>query len=594
MAENQIDISVNLIAEKALASLQAIEKQVKNADTGFDKLGKTVTFLNQGFQIVSSAVSKLVASFDESIKAAIDQENAINELNVALKGAGVTSKLISQEIQIFASELSKTTTFADEVTTSAAAMYITLTKSTVGVKEATIAAQNLSAQFGIDLNEAMRKIVKSGEDGGLALKKMGIEIQKGATDSETLANAISKINGELSGVAASKINTYEGAIKQAKNAWGELLENIGNYIIKNPLIIETIKTTTAAFLKLAEAMQSTAQDAMVMSQDELRKSLKATEEEIAKVEKTLEDLQQLSEEGLINTNQVDGLTQQLDVLLLKHQAYEDQLTIIQEDKEAEREGKRDAAKEKRISKINEEILMLQEASKNSTLSEQDQIIAMDLFKVEQKLKTETDLTKIIELEEQKRDLIKQKNAEADKKRTDLEFKQKLQSTAQGLGALAALAQAGGEKSFGLWKAMASAQAIVSGYLAVINALATGGPFPFNIVAASAVGTMAALQVRNIQMSEPPKYQDGGIIGGSSYVGDSQIARVNSGEMILNRDSQQALFNNLSSGGMGGTTINVNINGNLINDDENVTSLAQKLSDAVRFRNVDLVASTVGV
>ena len=52
----------------------------------------------------------------------------------------------------------------------------------------------------------------------------------------------------------------------------------------------------------------------------------------------------------------------------------------------------------------------------------------------------------------------------------------------------------------------------------------------------------------------PKFENGGIVGGGYYTGDKITARVNSGEMILNRDQQANLFamaNGASGGGLTG-------------------------------------------
>lgn len=44
------------------------------------------------------------------------------------------------------------------------------------------------------------------------------------------------------------------------------------------------------------------------------------------------------------------------------------------------------------------------------------------------------------------------------------------------------------------------------------------------------------------------FADGGIVGGNSYTGDRLLARVNSGEMVLNKSQQQELFKQINSGG----------------------------------------------
>ena len=50
----------------------------------------------------------------------------------------------------------------------------------------------------------------------------------------------------------------------------------------------------------------------------------------------------------------------------------------------------------------------------------------------------------------------------------------------------------------------------------------------------------------------PKFADGGIFSGSSFIGDNMIARVNSGEMILNNRQQKNLFNLLNGNGSNGS------------------------------------------
>lgn len=63
----------------------------------------------------------------------------------------------------------------------------------------------------------------------------------------------------------------------------------------------------------------------------------------------------------------------------------------------------------------------------------------------------------------------------------------------------------------------------------------GIPFVGAMMAVSAVASLVAA------MATIPKFAEGGIVGGSSFFGDKLLARVNSGEMILNRDQQRTLY-----------------------------------------------------
>jgi hypothetical protein len=80
------------------------------------------------------------------------------------------------------------------------------------------------------------------------------------------------------------------------------------------------------------------------------------------------------------------------------------------------------------------------------------------------------------------------------------------------------------------------------------------PFPANLAAvATVVATIASV------FSSLPKFADGGIVGGSSYFGDKLLARVNSGEMILNQ-GQQARLLSMTDGGNVRVTGDVRLNG----------------------------------
>lgn len=74
------------------------------------------------------------------------------------------------------------------------------------------------------------------------------------------------------------------------------------------------------------------------------------------------------------------------------------------------------------------------------------------------------------------------------------------------------------------------------------------PFPANLVAAATVMAGLASIIASIKNAASGNFAEGGIVGGSSMVGDRLIARVNSGEMILNGSQQRNLFNLLDNGG----------------------------------------------
>jgi len=82
-------------------------------------------------------------------------------------------------------------------------------------------------------------------------------------------------------------------------------------------------------------------------------------------------------------------------------------------------------------------------------------------------------------------------------------------------------------------------------LAAAKTFAAHAYIPF-VGTALAAGFIAQQQAGAIAAAIP-KFADGGIVSGSSYFGDKLIARVNSGEMILNGTQQNNLFKILDKG-----------------------------------------------
>jgi hypothetical protein len=595
---SEVEIQVKLIATQALSSLKTLEAQAQKNNSVFNTLGKGAVFLNQGFQLISSATQKLTGIFSGCIDAAIEQENAVNELTTALKGAGITGVRSSQELQLLAAELQKTTTFSDETTLSAISLYVQLNKTSIGIKEAVIAAQNLSARFGTDLNSAMLKIIKSSEDGGAALKRYGIVITEGATKAETMANAAEAVNNKIGGTAASKVNTYSGAIIQAKNAWSDLLEGVGTYITTNPQIITAIKTTTDLLIKLATIMASPAQKAMAMNADQLK-------QKITDVGKEIEKLTPVA--ALFKTS---PFALQIKKLTEEQKTYADQLILLEKDKNEKIKGSSEShylnlklldSAYAQYKKTDAQALMDLEVLKKDSefetlalgLGEKE---ALDiLYKAQELERNGQHNDAMSALKKGYNDSQKALDAKAKTERENslsnlFNFEKimngnKVANFKDTLGTIATLQDSNNKALVIVGKAAALAQITISTAEGVAKCWSLG-PILGAILAPLVItaGAMQAAKVMGV------KLQEGGIVPGSSYYGDNQVARINSGEMVLNRDQQQNLFNSIANNNLGGNVVNIHIAGNVISDDENIEKLARKLSDAVEFRNVELRAS----
>lgn len=242
----------------AKASVAQVEKSVLGLRGSFATLGKSIGGIGSALRSAQGIAIGFAAVFAGAkvIRAAEEQEDAINRLNAALKVNGDTSAETSKELQEYASNLQKVTKIGDELTLSNLALLQSIAPLT---KEGLIAANNaaadLSAALRIDLQSAIRLVGRAAIGDVELFKRYGIEVRKGANDAETFANALKAVNSRTGGAAANELNTYSGATAQLSNAFGDALEEIGLIIIQTPEVIDSIKSITSLFASLAETIK---------------------------------------------------------------------------------------------------------------------------------------------------------------------------------------------------------------------------------------------------------------------------------------------------------------------------------------------------
>lgn len=151
-------------------------------------------------------------------------------------------------------------------------------------------------------------------------------------------------------------------------------------------------------------------------------------------------------------------------------------------------------------------------------------------------------------------------------------------------------------AFIIAKAAALAQVIIGRglALAMVPAQTSSIPYPANIAAAAQMTTLininAGLQAATIGAAAIKGFQDGGIVGGTSQVGDRQIIRANAGERILTARENRVLTEAIDENSLGGGGLTVNVNSPTLLNEEMVGDLIDAINDQVEFNNKELRAS----
>jgi hypothetical protein len=258
MSETTVQIDIELLTNSFKTALAGATNQTnqfsQKAKSNFDAVKTSFAVMAgslaaNAFQNVASAI---VGALGNVIDEAAGSEQAIQNLNIALRSAGLYSAKSSQDMQEFAASLQAITIYSDEAIMSSSGLLLSLTNLDAnGVKAATRAAADLAATLNIDLSSATDMITKAINGNTVGFKKIGVEIQKGDTDAQRLANTLRALSSQ-EGAAAAATNTYAGARAKQNNQQSELLESLGKLVTQNPAVIASINATSAAFTSMAD------------------------------------------------------------------------------------------------------------------------------------------------------------------------------------------------------------------------------------------------------------------------------------------------------------------------------------------------------
>jgi len=271
MADVQLKINLtgNKEAQQALETLikQAKEtgKQVSNTGAAFDSIKKGAAAALGSVQNIASSLFSLKgliaaagAAFATSklIDAANAQEDAINKVNAALAQSGEFSQEASQEIQDFAAQIQATSKVGDEAALEIFALASSFGLSKDQAKLATQASVDFAAATGKSANEAVKAFASSlsGEVGELGKVNPALK----TLTKEQLANgeAIRVVAKQYEGFSQKTLATFSGATAQARNAFGDLLEELGFFITKNPVVIAAVNSSQRLFKSLGEVVSA--------------------------------------------------------------------------------------------------------------------------------------------------------------------------------------------------------------------------------------------------------------------------------------------------------------------------------------------------
>jgi phage-related protein len=243
---DKLTIGVELDSKGAIKNLDELKKGIKGVgkvskdagkgissfDKALDTAFKSMTLLNQGVQLAITSYNTLSSALETVTDAYATQENAQRGLVNTLKLQGQFTREAMQDFTDFAGQLQKTTVVGDEVTLSFLKQAKAMGLSNEQAKNAVTAAANLSAATGRDLNSAFAQTLKT--FGGFA-GELGevLPEMKDLTAAQLKAGAATELlNKKFQGEAEALTELFSGSAIQRANAFGDVLEEIGQTFVE--------------------------------------------------------------------------------------------------------------------------------------------------------------------------------------------------------------------------------------------------------------------------------------------------------------------------------------------------------------------------
>lgn len=243
----------------------------------FTTVERDTAALGRRMQTLGSKLSvgltlPLVAFGAAAVKAYADSEDAIAQVEAAIRSTGGAAGKTTEALKKQAEALMKISVFDDdEILGKVTANLLTFTNvAGESFDKAQIAVLNLSARLKTDLQSAAIMVGKALNDplvGLTALQRAGVQLsaqQKDAVKAFVAVNDIASaqkiILGELEnqfgGAAAAAAAAGSGPFLQLKNQIGELTEEIGRQLLPvAKTLLEKVKSLTEWFTDLSEGTQ---------------------------------------------------------------------------------------------------------------------------------------------------------------------------------------------------------------------------------------------------------------------------------------------------------------------------------------------------
>lgn len=219
--------------------------------------GQSAIEINQALELVGKAVELVKLGFEkmaEAVEVAGGHEQAVYKLNQTLAVSGQYSESASKHFQELADNISKTSNVSEKLVLQTAQVAARYTTTSAETEKLTQAALRLSAATGIDAQTAVLRL-------GLSLDGINARLNRtipgvGQLTEEQLKHgaAVDFVMNKYPNLD-NTILTFNGRMDLLKNSFEKVMVQIGDMIVKSPILNKAIEDLAKWFQEAAEKLQ---------------------------------------------------------------------------------------------------------------------------------------------------------------------------------------------------------------------------------------------------------------------------------------------------------------------------------------------------
>lgn len=257
-------VTAKTLEGEVAPALDKVKDKTKDATDAAKKHRQQISELQRFYMMFKNilismfiyfALRPLLFGMQQLITNYAEQEEALFRLSAVLKSTGFAARATATELVDLAEALQRQTIYSDEAIERVEAILLTFTKLKAPVlKDAVKAVLDMSAVLGTDLQTAAIRVGKALQDpiyGVTALRRVGVNLDdqtkelirtlfKQGKVMEAQRVILDELETEFGGMANMLAATLPGAAKKFKNAFGDILERIGEAINRTTALNERL------------------------------------------------------------------------------------------------------------------------------------------------------------------------------------------------------------------------------------------------------------------------------------------------------------------------------------------------------------------